>query len=93
MTQDQKQLNPELERFFEKQRESLDVVKTTQTRGGQTLDWIPVESQVEGGMIATPPPHAEMPTLDKDHRLATFELQEPVRRSGLPARFRFHDRR
>lgn len=32
-----------------------DVVATTKTKSGQTIDWIRPESQVPGGKLATPP--------------------------------------
>jgi Neprosin len=44
--------------FFEKQQAQLDVIKTTTTPSGRTIDWIPIGSQ---GEIATPPPF--VPTL------------------------------
>jgi hypothetical protein len=37
------------------QRDRLTIVATTTTHNGQTIDWIPKESQVPGGKIETPP--------------------------------------
>ncbi len=43
--------------FFEQRRDQMrpDVVATTKTKSGQTIDWIRPESQVPGGKLATPP--------------------------------------
>jgi hypothetical protein len=43
--------------FFSQRRNQMrpDVVATTKTKSGQTIDWIRPESQVPGGKIATPP--------------------------------------
>jgi hypothetical protein len=40
--------------YYEQRAKSLDIVKTTHTRSGQIVDWIPIESQVPDGKIATP---------------------------------------
>jgi hypothetical protein len=40
---------------FEKRQRRLDVVATTRTAHGQIVDWVPIESQVRRGRIATPP--------------------------------------
>jgi hypothetical protein len=34
----------------------LKITKTTTTPTGQTLDWVPIESQIEGKPLPTPPP-------------------------------------
>ena len=41
--------------YFAEKAKRSDVVATTRTPSGQTLDWIRPESQVEGGRIAEPP--------------------------------------
>ena len=41
---------------FERRRARLQIVETTYTPSGQTLDWIPRQSQLPSGKIATPPP-------------------------------------
>ncbi len=56
MAIDQKILNPELVAWLEARQARLKIVKTTKTPSGQTLDWIPVESQDPAGRIASPPP-------------------------------------
>jgi hypothetical protein len=69
-------LNPEIARYFEARQSRLQAVRTTQTPSGQTLDWIPVGSQVDGGQIAAPPPpHSVAPD---DRTVNTrFELDDP----------------
>ena len=48
--------NPELARYIEERAQRRDIVATTRTPSGQVIDWVPVESQVPGRQIATPPP-------------------------------------
>jgi hypothetical protein len=55
---DQRQLNPELSEWLDERQRSLKIVKTTTTPAGKTLDWVPIESQVASGRIASPPPQA-----------------------------------
>ena len=47
--------NKEVIHYYEQRAKHLDIVKTTRTSTGQVVDWIPIESQVPGGKIATPP--------------------------------------
>jgi hypothetical protein len=61
------------------------VVKTTKTPSGRLLDWIPIESQVAGGKIATPPP--SLPTYRSASAATTskgprFELDDPALERG-----------
>jgi hypothetical protein len=84
MADDQSKLNPELVEWLNERQRSLEIVKTTRTRGGMLLDWIPLESQVEGGKIATPRPAraiVESPVRGKTQR-ATFELDSPEAERG-----------
>jgi hypothetical protein len=46
---------PELAEWLSLRQSQLRISKTTVTPGGQTLDWIPIESQI-AGPIAAPPP-------------------------------------
>lgn len=46
----------EIRDYFQRRQDRLKVVKTTYTPSGQTIDWIPIESQHFRGEIATPPP-------------------------------------
>jgi hypothetical protein len=53
---DKKQIREELYAYFKARRNRLEVVKTTQTPYGQTLDWVALESQAHGRKrIASPP--------------------------------------
>jgi hypothetical protein len=60
-------------------------VKTTKTPIGRLLDWIPIEPQVAGGKIATPPP--SLPTNRSASAATTsngprFELDDPAAERG-----------
>lgn len=46
---------PELARWFERRQQELQPTATTTTATGQTIDWVPIESQ-STEKIATPPP-------------------------------------
>jgi hypothetical protein len=70
-------LNPEIAKWFMDRRSRRKAVHTTRTPGGQTLDWIPVESQVPDGKIETPPPAPPAPAADEKTRHAEFELENP----------------
>lgn len=48
--------HPDLVEWLKKRQASLKIVKTTTTPSGQTIDWVPIESQVPSGKIATAPP-------------------------------------
>ncbi len=77
------QLNPEIAKWFQDRQARRKPVKTTITPGGQTLDWIPIESQVADGKIATPPPtppHNRPP--DDTSKPAEFELENPNAERG-----------
>jgi hypothetical protein len=66
MSMDQSQLNRELVQFLQDRQNRLEVVKTTSTPGGQTLDWVPIESQTPDGKIASPPATDKMPAARED---------------------------
>lgn len=65
-------------RAYEEAHRQLPIVKTTHTPSGQILDWIPIESQVAKGRIATPPPDPKVSALVADpiHQPATFEMHD-----------------
>jgi hypothetical protein len=46
----------EIVEYFERRLQRLQIIKTTISPRGQTIDWIPIESQHPGKKIATPPP-------------------------------------
>lgn len=54
--------SPEVRAYLDARQRSLDVVATTKTRSGDTVDWIDAQSQVPNGSVATPPPD------DGEHR-------------------------
>jgi hypothetical protein len=81
MATPQRPQNSELSQFLETRQSSLKIVKTTTTPSGQILDWIPAESQVPNGKVASPPPADSMaPRADdktKPVKAVTFELDDP----------------
>ena len=74
MAHNQNKLDPELVKWLEARQASLKIVKTTTTLSGQTIDWVPIESQHPSGKIATAPP-----AVAPEHRAkaASFELDDP----------------
>ncbi|MGD1066576.1 MAG: neprosin family prolyl endopeptidase [Vulcanimicrobiaceae bacterium] len=76
----------ELSTWLEARQRALSVVKTTTTPRGLTLDWIPIESQVKGGTIASAPTVAAMPQRVADPQkplaLAALELDDPTVERG-----------
>lgn len=70
-------LNPEIAQYFEARKSRIKPVKTTTTRSGQILDWVPVESQVADGKIATPPPAPVPLAADEKINGIRCELDDP----------------
>jgi len=70
--------------FFSQRRNQMrpDVVATTKTKSGQTIDWIRPESQVPGGKLATPPSEdfdeITQPKSDLDNSYLDSELPEAL---------------
>jgi hypothetical protein len=62
--------------YFTRRIERLNIVKTTRTARGQLLDWIPVESQVSDGVIATPPLVVTLPQGSATDRLEHSAIAE-----------------
>lgn len=53
-------------------RDRTEIVETTVTESGQTIDWVKTESQVPDGIIASPPPSLEtVEQLDSEESLET----------------------
>jgi hypothetical protein len=82
MAIDPVQLNPELAKWLEARQSTLKIAKTTTTPSGQTIDWVPIESQHPDGKGAAPPPD-ELALADQSQdpqqpvSPATFELDDP----------------
>ena len=55
----------ELDHLLAQRQQRLDIVATTRTPSGRTLDWIPIESQTPDGEVASPPP-ARLPSGVRD---------------------------
>lgn len=81
MAIDQIKLNPELTQFLAARQSALKIVKTTTTPSGQTLDWVPIESQDPAGKIASAPPVMTMPVRTADNekpvKAVSLELDDP----------------
>ena len=70
----------ELYEYFEGRLARMQIVKTTTTPRGQTIDWIPIESQHPQGRIATPPPAklaraSRKPDRERKERIAIPEIR------------------
>ena len=68
--------------YFSERQKRLKIIATTRTPSGQTLDWVPIESQVPTGIgIASPPPKGGRLILRKDRdrpaKFVGFELEDP----------------
>lgn len=69
----------EIQQYLLDRQSRLEVVATTTTPSGVELDWIPVESQLADGRVATPPkqyPRAERARGERVAKQARFELEE-----------------
>jgi len=67
-----------IQAYFGYRQKRLEIVDTTVTQGGQTLDWIPLESQTPDGRIASPPPEVvgvEQEDSERPVKPITFELE------------------
>lgn len=71
---------------FDRRQRRLKIVATTRTPHGQIVDWVPIESQIPGGVIASPPPSRPMRELGRTRRarLAVPALALREARLGPP---------
>jgi hypothetical protein len=71
----------EIRRYFQNRLERMHIVRTTRTPHGQTIDWIPRESQLRRGeRMADPPPschEAHALSAERPDRRVIFELEDP----------------
>jgi len=74
----------EIRDYFENRHKRLEIVATTRTPSGQLLDWVPIESQLKSGKIATPPPDRDIviPRGKRRAALAKFELEHRTAKRG-----------
>jgi hypothetical protein len=81
---DETRFAAEVRAYFDQRRSRLKVVKTTRTPSGQIVDWVPIESQVPDGKIASPPPNAALviPQGERRHMLVKFELEDKAVERG-----------
>ena len=70
----------EIASYFERRLERMKIVRTTETPLGQTIDWIPIESQLKVGQrIAEPPPGSLETTAsyrERPAKFVRFELED-----------------
>jgi len=76
---DSAKIKKEFQKYFQARTMKREVVATTRTPSGRVLDWVPVESQVRRGKIASPPSDS-VPLIYADRRLkdrvVRFELED-----------------
>lgn len=60
--------------YFTARRARLNIVATTVTDSGQVIDWIPRDSQVPSGRVASPPKSQGTQVTDTGDESGTFEL-------------------
>ena len=74
----------EIRHYFEERHRRLEIVTTTRTPSGQVLDWVPIESQLKSGKIASPPPNGkiDIPRGKRRAALTKFELEHPAAKRG-----------
>jgi len=74
--------------YFETRLGRMEIVSTTETPSGQTVDWIPIESQVRKGESVADPPsdrvRVRLPEGERVDRLVTFELEQEGAELGPP---------
>jgi Neprosin len=79
----------EIRQFLEDHYNRRQVVTQTRTPGGQLLDWVPIESQLDGGRLADPPSESlrlapDRSATERADELVTFELARPDAKLGPP---------
>jgi hypothetical protein len=86
MATNQRPSNRELADWLDARQSRLKIAKTTTTPSGRVLDWIPIESQVASGKVASPPPAPVAAPQAEDGerpvRLATVGLEGPAADHG-----------
>lgn len=85
--------NPKFSEWLKERQSTLKIAKTTKTPSGQTLDWVPIDSQTASGHIAAPPPAKSFAHSQKNGGTTktdwpvtpvSFELQHPSVEQGPP---------
>ena len=69
------EVNSELTTWLKSRQSSLKITKTTISRNGQIIDWVPIESQLEGPVPAPPPANRAVPEADTLRPTATVKLE------------------
>jgi hypothetical protein len=76
----------EITKYFENRLERMKIVCTTETPHGQTIDWIPIDSQLKKGQKIAEPPSSGCklipPRGERADKLVRFELEDPKVKRG-----------
>ncbi len=67
-------LNPDVERWLEQRQRALHITTTTITPAGQTLDWVPIESQTSDGVAGPPTALARDVQVDRSRPTTSIEF-------------------
>jgi hypothetical protein len=78
--------SPEVSAWLEERQRALTITTSTRTPSGQTVDWVPIESQVAGPIAEPPPAHEARATRDfrRPTEMAELEAHEPGPRDHVP---------
>ncbi len=68
--------------YLAERRGRLNIVATTVTESGQVIDWIPRDSQVANGRVASPPKLGRVLRSDKGDEAGAFELETQLHARG-----------
>ncbi len=70
----------EIVSYFERRLERMKIVRTTETPLAQTIDWIPIESQLRAGQRIAEPPPGKLETTasyrERPAKFVRFELED-----------------
>ncbi len=83
---ERKERSDRIRDYFQERLKARGIVATTVTRSGQTIDWIRIESQVEGGRIAAAPTPEVRTSSPYQPRNAYLNFDAALRRTELSAR-------
>ena len=86
VTVDQSVTSPDVAAWLKERERVLTIAKSTITPSGQTIDWIPIESQVRGSIAEPPPQLGARPGRDADRptAMAALEAHEPGPADHVP---------
>jgi len=68
-------VSSELTTWLKARQSSLKITKTTISRNGQIIDWVPIESQISGSVPAPPPANRPVPEADTLRPTTSVKLE------------------